>query len=243
MLWARLTWQAKDPAALAGELAGRLEVPARHGGLVAGARLLRLGTCELEVRPWIREGADDHPRPAGRLMLEPVPNGEEGPDPALPGAPDPVVLVGLGWCTVDLDRAEHDLEMWLGPPPAPPVAGDPAASDTPVDEHLGAVARLREGIGLPGAWTVLLEPSTEGRVAASLARDGEGPCALYLRPAAGLDPWIEAARERGVTVSARRDGPFGDQVLLASGPSGPHVVVTEGRSPVPPDAPAGTIAQ
>jgi hypothetical protein len=89
---------------------------------------------------------------------------------------------------------------------------------------------------------VLLEPSTEGRVAASLARDGEGPCALYLRPAAGLDAWTEAARERGVTLSARREGPFGDQVLLASGPSGPHVIVTEGRSPVSGASPAGTIA-
>ena len=258
MLWARLTWQAKDPAALAGELSTRLEVPARHGGLVAGARLLRLGTCELEVRPWIREGAEDHPRPAGRLMLEPVPNGEEGPDPAPPDAPDAVVLLGLGWCTVDLDRAEADLEMWLGPPPASPAAGDAngdgagdangdgagdgTAPGPPVDEHLGAVARLREGAGLPGAWTVLLEPSTEGRVAASLARDGEGPCALYLRPAAGLDAWAEAARERGVTVSARRDGPFGDQVLLASGPSGPHVIVTEGRAPLPSVPAASTIA-
>ena len=46
----------------------------------------------------------------------------------------------------------------------------------------------------------------------------------------------------GVTVSARRDGPFGDQVLLASGPSGPHVIVTEGRSPVSSVPAAGTIA-
>ncbi|HYO44054.1 MAG TPA: hypothetical protein VES19_12720 [Candidatus Limnocylindrales bacterium] len=233
MLWARLTWQAKDPSALAGELAHRLLVPARPGGLVPGARLLRLGTCELEVRPWIREGPGDDPRHAGRLMLEPVPDGEDGPGPAPAPALDPLVLIGLGWSTVELDRAEADLQMWLGPPP-----GGIAA----VDEHLGARARLRGGAGLPGAWTVLLEPSTEGRAAASLARDGEGPCALYLRPAAGLDPWVEAARERGVTVSARREGPFGEQVLLASGPSGPHVIVTEGRSPVSGAAPAGTIA-
>lgn len=256
-LWARLTWQAKDPSALAGELARRLLVPARPGGLVPGARLLRLGTCELEVRPWIREGPDDDPRPAGRLMLEPVPNGEDGPDPAPPDAPDAVVLLGLGWATVDLDRAEAELEMWLGPPPAGLGTGDGdagAAGDgagavaaagavgAPVDEHLGARARLREGAGLPGAWTVLLEPSTEGRTAASLARDGEGPCALYLRPAAGLDAWVEAARARGVTVSALREGPFGDEVLLASGPSGPHVIVTEGRTPVSGAAAAGTIA-
>jgi hypothetical protein len=235
MLWARLTWQARDPAALADELAQRLGIPARPGGLVPGARLLRLGTCELEVRPWIREGPADDPRPAGRLMLEPVPDGEASPDHAPPAVPDPLVLVGLGWATVDLDRAEADLEMWLGPAPlAPDGAGLP-------DEHLGARTRLRESAGLPGAWTVLLEPSTEGRAAASLARDGEGACALYLRPAAGLDPWVEAAVERGVSVSGRRDGPFGAQVLLASGPSGPHVIVTEGQAPPSSAAAASTI--
>lgn len=237
MLWARLTWQAKDPSALAGELARRLGVPARPGGLVPGARLLRLGTCELEVRPWIREGADDHPYAAGRLMLEPVPNGEDGPLPAPPDAPDPLELVGLGWATVELDRAEADLEMWLGPP-ATGADGDAS----PADETLGARARLREGAGLPGAWTVLLEASTEGRVAASLARDGEGPCALYLRPADGLDAWEPAARERGVSVGARREGPFGAQVLLAAGPAGPHIIVTEGRSPVSRPPLASTIA-
>ena len=89
---------------------------------------------------------------------------------------------------------------------------------------------------------VLLEPSTEGRAAASLARDGEGPCALYLRPAGGLDAWLDAAREGGVTASARRDGPFGAQVLLAGSPAGPHVIVTEGRTPVSAAAEAGTIA-
>jgi hypothetical protein len=236
-LWARLTWQAKDPSALAGELARRLEIPARPGGLVAGARLLRLGTAELEVRPWVREGPDDTPRVAGRLMLEPVPDGEE--PPAARDEPDPLVLLGLGWATVELDRAEAELEMWLGPRPGGAGAG---AAVTPVDEHLGARAVLREGGGLPGAWTVLLEPSTEGRVAASLARDGEGPSALYLRPAVGLDAWADAARQRGVTFGGRREGPFGDQVLLSAGPAGPHVIVTEGRSPVPDPVPAGTIA-
>lgn len=230
-LWARLTWQAREPAALAGELARRLEVTARPGGLVPGARLLRLGTAELEVRPWIREGPADGPRASGRLMLEPVPDGEE---PPADDARDPVVLVGLGWATVELDRAEVELEMWLGPP-----AGGPGGA--PLDEHLGARARLRAGAGLPGAWTVLLEPSTEGRAAASLARDGEGPCALYLRPAAGLDAWVDAARERGVTSGSRAEGPFGAQVLLAAGPAGPHVIVTEGRSPVTETAPPGTI--
>jgi hypothetical protein len=240
-LWARLTWQAKDPAASAGELARRLSVAIRPGGLVPGARRLSLGTAELEIRPWVREGPGDDPRATGRLVLEPVPNGEE-PPPAGPG-PEPLELVGLGWCTVELERTESELDPWLGPRPSglpPGIEHD--ATGLVVDEHLGARARLREGAGLPGSWMVLLEPSTEGRTAASLARDGEGPCALYLRPALGLDAWLDAAREGGVTASSRRDGPFGDQVLLAGAPAGPHVIVTEGRTPVSAAAEAGTIA-
>jgi hypothetical protein len=239
-LWARLTWQAKDPVALAAELARRLSVPARPGGLVTGARLLELGGAVLEVRPWLREGPDDRPRAAGRLVLEPVPGGEE--PPAGPGGAT-MVLAGLGWCTVELDRAEHELEPWIGARPAAPATGvDADAEGLVADEHLGARARLREGAGLPGAWMVLLEPATEGRAAASLARDGEGPCALYLCPAAGLDAWLEAARAAGVTAGSLRDGPLGRQALLAGSPSGPHVIVTEGRMPVSSEPVAGTIA-
>lgn len=240
-LWARLTWQAKDPAAVAGELARRLAVSVRPGGLVPGARRLGLGTAELEVRPWIREGPGDDPRSSGRLVLEPVPNGEE--PPVAGTGTEPLELVGLGWCTVELERTESELDPWLGPRAVGPSLGMELGADGLwTDEHLGARALLREGAGLPGAWMVLLEPSTEGRTAASLARDGEGPCALYLRPAVGLDAWLETARDGGVTASARRDGPFGVQVLLAGSPAGPHVIVTEGRTPVSAAAEAGTIA-
>jgi hypothetical protein len=239
-LWARLTWQTKDPAAVAGELAHRLSVAIRPGGLVPGARRLGLGVAELEIRPWVREGPGDEPRTAGRLVLEPVPNGEE---PPLPGtAMDPLELVGVGWCTVDLERSEMELDPWLGPRPRVPAPGmDLDAAGLWADEHLGARAILRQGSGLPGEWMVLLEPSTEGRTAASLARDGEGPCALYLRPAVGLDAWLEAAHASGVSVGGHRDGPFGVQALLAGSPAGPHVIVTEGRTPVSAAAEAGTI--
>ena len=148
--------------------------------------------------------------------------------------------MGLGWATVELDRAEGELDPWLGPRPVGPGT-DGSGAGAP-DEHLGAFVRLREGAGLPGAWTVLLEPSTEGRAAASLARDGEGPCALYLCPVVGLDAWQEAAVGRGISASARREGPFGEQVLLAGAAAGPHVIVVAGRSPVSSLASAGTIA-
>jgi hypothetical protein len=233
-LWARLTWQARDPDALAIDLARRLAVDTRPGGLVPGARLLDLGTAWLELRPWVREGPVDHPRTAGRLMLEPVPDGE-----VPPGTSPALELVGLGWATVESDRAEAELAPWLGP----------RAGGEPLDETLGARARLRAGGGLPGSWTVILEPVTEGRAAASLARDGEGPCALYLAPAVGIDAWSAAARARGVTVGGPRPGPLGRQVLLAGGAhgpglhaAGPHVIVTEAVRPMPDLGPAGTIA-
>ena len=46
--------------------------------------------------------------------------------------------------------------------------------DDGAEPHLGARARVRDADGLPGDAMVLLEPTTEGRLAASLARDGEG---------------------------------------------------------------------
>jgi len=258
-LWARLTWQAAEPATRAADLERRLGVTGRDGGLVPGSRLLDLGTAYLEVRPWVREGPADNPHPAGRLMLEPVPGGEEVPGSSLSiaavgavgavgavaqAAPDParLVLVGLGWSTVDLDRAESDLEMWLADgagSPAPDGVPDPA------DPHLGARARIRGSAGLPGEWLVLLEPSTEGRAAAALARDGEGPCALYLWPPGGLPAWLLATGAQGVTVTGttRPGGPFGDQVLLAGPPpAGPHVIVVGDRTPAPLAGGASTIA-
>ncbi len=229
MLWARLTWQAPDPGGLVADLERRLEISSRPGGLVPGASLLDLGTALLEVRPWIHEGPADREYAAGRLLLEPVPGGEEPPGPGTGGA---MTLAAFGWATVEVDRAERELDLWLGPP-----AGGEGG-----DEHLGARARLRRGAGLPGEWSIMLEPQREGRAAASLARDGEGPCAIYLRPAVGLAPWSQRARERRLRIGSERQGPLGRQVLLPGRPDGPHVIVTEGRSPLSPGSDAGTIA-
>jgi hypothetical protein len=230
---ARLTWQAADPAARAAELGRALGLAVEPGGLVPGAWLLRPGAFVLEVRPWVREGPGDEPRPAGRLMLEPVPDGEEAGPPASTARPG-VELLGLGWGTVELDRAEAELSMWLGEGPPTP-AGDLR------DEALAARCRPRLARGLPGAWIVLLEPAAEGRAAGSLARDGEGPIALYLRPSDGLDAWLADARRRGITAGSRREGPFGRQVVLRGPVTGPHLLVTEGREPGPGADPASTI--
>lgn len=229
-LWARLTWQVADPTASAVELGHRLGVGIRPGGSVPTAHLVALGSAELEVRPWVREGPHDVPRRAGRLMLEPVLDGEE---PPVADEMASLELVGLGWATVDLDRAEVDLGPWLGE----------RVGEGATDEHLGASVRLRSGGGLPGSWIVLLEPSTEGSVAASLARDGEGPCALYLWPSIGLDAWLTAAREeRGVTTGRRGGGPFGDSIRLSGSSAGPFVIIVERPIPLPALPGAGTIS-
>jgi hypothetical protein len=237
--WARLTWQVPNPAAFAGALAAGLGVDARPGA-TPDTQTVDLGAALLEIRPWVRESPSDDPRPGGRLMLEPMPGGEPDPDDADPDARRPLRLAGTGWATVELDRAEDELGMWLGDGGGERDGGKPA--DT-VDPHLGGFARVRPAGGLPGDAFVLLEPNTEGRLAASLARDGEGPCALYLRPAEGLTAWAAAARSRGVRLGVRRAGPLGVEVLLAGWPvAGPHLLVVDAPRPSKRNAAAGTIA-
>ena len=183
--WARLTWQADDPPELAAELVRRLGPGARAHPGPGGLRFVRLGGENLELVPWRREVADDEPHPAGRLVFEPVDLGagdlaatDEGERlPAgSPSTPSAFRLAGVGWATVELDRAEAELDLWLAP-----VADEGEHGPEETDEpHLGARTRVRASPGLPGEALVLAEPATEGRLAASLARDGEGPCALYL---------------------------------------------------------------
>ena len=88
-------------------------------------------------------------------------------------------LLGIGWATVDIQRTIADL-AGVDIRPAEP------------DELLGA--RAWRTTDRPVA-LVLLEPSTEGRLAAALARRGEGIAVLYL---------AADGTARGAT---RRDGP------------------------------------
>ena len=136
-------------------------------------------------------------RRAIQAMLEPVPA----------AAP-----VAFGWATVDLDRLQAAIEeAWPGA----------AAStlDLGEDVLLGARCRhLRPGIdGLPAL--VLIEPSTEGRLAATLARHGEGPAAIWVT-------LPSSSPQDGAGRSVAAPGPFGTETLLLDGPvHGPHRLV------------------
>ena len=140
-----------------------------------------------------------------------------GTDPALEA-------VALGWATVDLDRTELAFRETL------PGGSRLGREDLPDDVLLGARCRgIRTDLpNLP--MVILVEPSTEGRLAASLARYGEGPAAAWVvaagapevtvvRGAPGLPGAVSPAARR----STAEPGPLGPEILLLDGAvAGPH---------------------
>ncbi len=125
-----------------------------------------------------------------------------------------------GWATVELDRAETEILSGLD------VAGERLAD--PANDHiLGARARVLAF--RTGERIVLLEPATEGRLAAALARHGEGRVALYVLadPAA-----LDRVRAAGFRMTTEADGPLGPQRLVLGGPrAGPFLIVVGPRGP------------
>ncbi len=117
-----------------------------------------------------------------------------------------------GWATVDLARTEQAALGQLRQSPS--IEWD-------LDDVLGASARLvtqEDGRDL-----VLLEPSTEGRVAAALARHGEGIVALYLLVGADAPVQVRAA---GFNLGPPGSGPFGPERLVLGGPRwGPFLII------------------
>ncbi len=112
--------------------------------------------------------------------------------------------IAVGWATVELDRAASGLATDLGIVAA---AFLPAADSV----VLGARCRVAYGILPDGQPLAILEPLTEGRLAAFLARFGEGPAATWTRSARSTQ--VPAGR-RGAPA---RPGPFGFERLLPSG--------------------------
>lgn len=123
--------------------------------------------------------------------------------------------IALGWATVDLDRAVEELGNALGLP-----SGRFALA---LDSRLlGARCRVADAVLPDGSAFAVLEPTTEGRLAATLARLGEGPAAIWLATTADRRPGA-VATERDGTFSAPYDGPFGPERLIRGGPvHGPH---------------------
>jgi hypothetical protein len=132
------------------------------------------------------------------------------------------------WATVELERALAE----RGRRP------DEASGAVP-DPHLGArvvviapVDGRRDGVASAPA-LALAEPTTEGRLAASLARNGEGPAGRYLAlpDPDTIDAYRGRAHAMGVAISRVEAGPFGPSVLLLAQPvAGPHLIVVERRS-------------
>jgi hypothetical protein len=107
--------------------------------------------------------------------------------------------------------------------------GLPAARFVEVDPTpaLGARCRMARGVLPTGMTLVLLEPNTEGRLAASLARHGEGPAAVWLA-VGDLPAALAGLRSAGLATSVQRPGPLGAERLFLDGPMyGPHRLVVE----------------
>lgn len=120
------------------------------------------------------------------------------------------VIVAVGWATVELDRAAAEFAPLL-------VPGTVFADATP-SEHLGAWCRI--GRVRPGAAeadiVILLEPFTEGRLAATLARHDEGWRAT----------WVTTPEPADLALSVERPGPLGPERIVLGGPvTGPHRLV------------------
>jgi hypothetical protein len=165
-----------------------------EAAVVDGAVELPSARIELE--------RDDRSAGLRALDVEELP-ASRGPAAATVAAVD---IAAIGFATVDLDRAAASLgaqfKLSFGPAPR--------------DQLLGASVRRSTG---RSPAVLLLEPDTEGRLAAALARSGEGPVALYLRVA---DP---DGRSAGLKLR-RGDGPWGPAGLVLGGhPAGPFLIL------------------
>jgi hypothetical protein len=131
-----------------------------------------------------------------------------------------VRAIAVGWATVDLDRATGEL----------PANGDWTVDVGEPDALLGAAVRFvlpaTTSTASLGPALLLLEPTTEGRLAGALAHRGEGPAVLYVSPVDGdLRSSLERLSSAGIRTRLGR-GPFGDAALVLGRPAfGPLLVL------------------
>jgi hypothetical protein len=152
---------------------------------------------------------------------------------ATPATADPPRTLAVIWATVELERALADLGGVREPAALSGARADevPLAAQAIEDPLLGArVVVVPTGGEIRIA---LAEPSTEGRLAATLARHAEGPAGRYVRSPVGLERLRVLAAAAGIGVSTPQPGPFGREVLVVAPLAGPHLVLVE---PQPGDA-------
>ncbi len=139
-------------------------------------------------------------------------------------------IVAIGWATVELDRAAAELaEGWSseggGASPSKRAASAAIFEPGAPDDLLGASTRVGRPMA-SGPTVVLLEPRTEGLLAAALARRGEGPAVLFLATVEGSLP---AALDRLASAGIRTrsgHGPVGEAALVLGRPSAePQLIV------------------
>ena len=146
-------------------------------------------------------------------------------DPAT-GAVDGTAIA-IGWATVDLERAVVDLGGALG-------LRAEAFETAPSTRSLGARCRVRLDALDAGLALVLLEPETEGRLAATLARHDEGPAAVWLA-VADLASTTAALIGGGIPIVEEQPGPFGPERLLGGGLTTiPHRLVVRAPGTIAP---------
>jgi len=129
------------------------------------------------------------------------------------------------WATVDLERVLR--ELGLEPGLAASTVDDPLLGGRVLDLDEPVPAASGTVVGLAGARRIALaEPSTEGRLAAFLARHGEGPAGRYVGVALDLAAIATRAATAGMAVSRPAAGPFGPEVLVLGGRLGsPHLIL------------------
>ena len=130
-------------------------------------------------------------------------------------------VVAENLATVELERALAGLGV-----PEEETAARVASSV--LDPLLGARVVILAPRSPGEPLIALAEPSTEGRLAATLARHGEGPIGRYVAaPTTLADARARAAAAR-VPISRPADGPFGPEILVLDGPvTGPHLILCD----------------
>jgi hypothetical protein len=206
----RIRWAIADPTAQARRIAAALDADVVAEGTGWAVDMAGDDLVLVGAGPAAeRLTIDDDCRRAGAR-----PPGElVASDSVRPG------LVAVGLATVDRERFARDAG-WDSEP-------------LPPDELLGAFVER-----VPGTRLLLMEPSTEGRLAGLLARSGEGPAVVYLRTSIGdLEDSRAAVAALGGHPSRIAVGPFGPEFLLdAVARWGPHAMIV-----APGGDPAGTM--